>query len=123
MKQVLKIIIFFFIITSCSSDKLTIYVSNSDDMSMKDLNYEIALNKEVVIRDSILYIRSIPSIKKNSIMNKSMNNNITVIVEGKTIKEIDLKKNNRYLFISIFKNKQEEIDVYFLESNKKIEFH
>lgn len=124
MCKKIHILLFFILLSSCKSKSLYVYVSNSNSIELKNLNYQINSDSLNLISDSISYSNVSPSNKKFVLDNlKKENIYFSVRVEGKVIKQILVNKYDKYLFLSIFYNEQiNEFDVYYILSRKKILF-
>lgn len=124
MYKQIYILLFYILIFSCKSEKFYVYVSNSNNIELKNLNYKINSGGLVLLSDSISYTNVNPSNKEFVLHNldkKDLHFNIEV--EGRVIKQILINKYDNYLFISIFYDEvTSKYDVYYITSKKKIIF-
>lgn len=124
MYKQIFILLFFILLFSCKSENFYVYVSNTNNIELENLNYQINSGGLVLVSDSISYTNVNPSNKEFVLDNLEKKDiHFNVEVEGKVIKQILINKHDNYLFISIFYNEKiDKYDVYYITSKKKILF-
>lgn len=123
MKKIIKllILIFLFINFSCKTDKIVVYIENTDNKLLEGFDYSLSIDDSVFINNYLLFKKETPSYKTFNIkVDRKDKNMLDIYVNNDFIRRFEIKKSTNYLFISLYIDSKRKIVAYILESPKKI---